>query len=142
MTPEDTPDAARRLDEQRRYARHLEHWTRAAVVALAASFAAYVFGLLAPHVPFARLPELWGQPVRRFIELSASPGGWQWVRLAGHGDVLNLVGIAALSTGPAICLLPLVPRYLRAGDRAHAAFCLGIVALLLVAAADPWGHRS
>jgi hypothetical protein len=131
-----------RLSEQFHYALLLERWTLVGQVLLAAAFAAYLLGMLPPHVAFDRLPQLWMQPLQRFVELSASPTGWQWLVLPTRGEATNLLGIAVLSSGPSLCLLGLVRSYLRHGDRAQAVFCLAIAALLLFAAAGLPPHRS
>lgn len=120
--------------EQLRYALLLDWGTRAGLLVLVLSFAAYVLGWFEPHVPLQRLPELWGQPVGRFLELTQSPTGWGWLALLGRSDVAGLVGIALLAGSSIVCLLALVPLYLRGGDRAYAWLCLAEVAVVLLAA--------
>jgi hypothetical protein len=144
MKPRDLPPGLvpdQRLSEQLRYATLLEHWTRVGQVVLVVAFAAYLLGLLPPQVSFDRLQQLWMQPLPRFLELSDSPTGWHWLAQPGRGEVLNLLGIAVLSSGPSLCLLGLVPSYLRRGERAAAAFCVAMAVLLLFAAAGSPPHR-
>lgn len=136
------PPVVEQPPEQQRYARVLEWASRAGLLVLVLSFAAYVTGLMDAHVPPDRLPELWIHPVDRFIELTGSPRGWGWLRLIHLGDIAGLLGIAILAGGSVLCLLSLVPLYTSRRDRAFAAISLaGAVVILL--AASGWlmgGH--
>ena len=127
------PHAATPL-EQLRYARLLDWGTRLGLLVLVLSFAAYAFGLVSPHVPLERLPQLWAHPVAQYLQETQSPAGWGWLALVHRGDVVALVGIAILSGCSLVCLLALVPLYLRRGDRAFAALCLAEVVVVLLAA--------
>jgi hypothetical protein len=128
--------------EQLLYASLLSWGTRLGLVVLVASFAAYVLGLAEAHVPVSRLPELWQHPVDRYLELTQSPTGWGWLALVDKGDVAGLAGIAILAGCSLVCLLALVPLYLRRGDKAFAALCL-VEVTVVVLAASGWisgGH--
>ena len=97
-------------------------------------------GVLPSQVPLQRLPELWNQPVARYLELTGAPTGWQWVTLLQHGDMLGFVGIAAagrLLRLPACCRC--CRCIVRRGDRAYLGLCLAQLAVLLVAAAGVFG---
>lgn len=120
--------------EQLRYARVLDLASRAGLLLLVASFAAYVLGLLEAQVPVEQLPQLWGLPVDRFLQQSASPTGWGWLPLIGKGDMAGLGSVALLAGCSLACLLALVPLYLRRGDRVYALLCLAEVAVIVLAA--------
>jgi hypothetical protein len=120
--------------EQLRYARLLDWGTRLGLVVLVLSFASYVLGLAESHVPVDRLPELWVHPVGRYLELTQSPTGWGWLALIHRGDVAGLAGIAILAGCSLVCLLALVPLYLKRGDKAFAVLCVAEVAVVLLAA--------
>lgn len=120
--------------EQLRYARWLDLGTRAGLVVLVGSFFAYAAGLLAPHVPHQRLPELWTLPVGAFVQATGVPTGWNWLALAHRGDIANLLGIVLLSGCSLLCLLSLLPLYAKRGDRAYLAICIAEIAVLLLAA--------
>lgn len=120
--------------EAARYARLLEWGTRAGLALLLLSFTAYALGLLAPHVPLERMPELWNQPVARYLALTQSPQDWGWLALAHRGDYANLLGIALLAGCSLPPLLALVPLFLRQQDRAYALICALEVLVLLLAA--------
>ncbi|GMV47979.1 MAG: hypothetical protein AMXMBFR66_33770 [Pseudomonadota bacterium] len=120
--------------EQLLYARLLDWGTRIGLVLLVASFAAYVLGLAEAHVPPERLPQIWQHPVGRYLELTGSPTGWGWLALIHRGDIAGLVGIAVLAGCSVLCLLALVPLYLRRGERSFAWLCLAEVAVVVLAA--------
>jgi hypothetical protein len=128
------PTSAVQPPEQLLYASLLTWGTRLGLFVLVASFAAYVLGLADAHVPVSRLPEVWQHPVGRYLELTQSPTGWGWLALVHKGDVAGLAGIAILAGCSLVCLLALVPLYLRRGDKAYAALCLAEVAVVLLAA--------
>ena len=138
MTDQDrqnpAPDAAQQSTEQLRYATLLEWSTRLGLVVLVCSFAAYVSGALEPLVPLQRLPELWSQPVGSYLAQTQMPTGWGWLALVLKGDVVGLLGIAILAGCSVLCLLALVPHYLRLGDKAYVALCLAEVAVVVLAA--------
>ena len=120
--------------EQTLYARVLDWGSRVGLVVLVLSFAAYLSGLMASHVPPERLPELWIHPVGRYLELTQSPTGWGWLSMIHLGDMAGLLGIAILAGGSVACLLALVPLYAARRDRAFVAICPAEVAVVVLAA--------
>lgn len=78
-------DDSRMPHEQFVYARWLDWGTRAGLVLLAGTFAAYVLGLAAPHVPFELLAQAWLLPVDQYRAAVGAPAGWGWLALAAHG---------------------------------------------------------
>lgn len=120
--------------EQLLYAMLLDWGTRVGMVALVLSFGAYVLGLVSPHVPLEQLPQVWSHPVGTYLQETASPTGWGWLALAHRGDVSGLVGITILAGCSIVCLLALVPLYLKRSDKAFAALCLAEVAVVVLAA--------
>lgn len=120
--------------EQLRYARWLAWGTRFGLGALIVIFLAYGVGLVEPHVPHSRLPEVWNLPVSQFLEATGLPTGWGWVAFAHRGDIANLLGIALLTGASFAALAALLPLYLRQRDRLYAALCTAQMAVLLLAA--------
>jgi len=120
--------------EQLRYARWLEWGTRFGLALLVVLFVAYAAGLVEPHVPHSRLPEVWNLPVSQFLAATALPAGWTWLDHVHRGDIANLVGICLLAGISVLALAALVPLYLRRGDRVYAALCITEMAVLLLAA--------
>lgn len=130
----DQPQTAVQPPEQERYATLLDWGTRAGLVVLVLSFGAYVLGLLPPHVPLDRLPELWSLPVDQYLAKTGSPTGWGWVALLPGSDIMGLAGIVILAGISLPCLLALVPLYAARGEKAFVAICLAEVAVVLLAA--------
>lgn len=136
------PTSVTQPPENLRYARLLDGGTRLGLLVLVLSFAAYLSGLMQAHVPVDRLPELWGHPVRQYLELTQAPTGWGWVALIARGDVAALAGIVVLSGCSLLALGGLVPIYWRRGDRIYAFLC-GLEIIVIVLAASGWlsgGH--
>ena len=137
MKSQDLPDptlARSQQAQQLRYASVLSRCTWVGTVLLLLSFIADICGLLAPHVAHERLPGLWSLPVQRYVQLADWPTGWGWLPMAGQGDFADLLGIALLCACPAVCVLALLPDYLRRRDRAYLGFCVAQVTVLAVAA--------
>lgn len=121
--------------EALRYASLLGWGTRLGVFALIASFAAYVLGVLPPHVPLEQLPSVWNLPVGAYLQQTATPTGWGWLTLAHKGDLSGLIGISILAGCSLPPLLGLIPLYVKRRDYVYAAIC-GMVAGVLVLAAS------
>ena len=85
-------------EAQKSFARWIDFGTRAGLALLIAGFAAYVSGLLPPHVPLGELARSWHLPLAQFAAATGAPTGWQWLLLVGHGDYLNFVGIVLLAS--------------------------------------------
>jgi len=120
--------------EQLRYATLLDWGTRLGLFVLVTSFAVYVLGWLPPHVALDRLPELWSLPVGQYLQQTGSPVGWGWLALLSRGDIAGLTGIVILAGCSVVCLLMLVPMYLRHRDKAFALLCVAEVAVIAPAA--------
>lgn len=120
--------------EQLRYAYWLQWGTRIGLGALVMLFLAYGAGLVEPHVPHSRLPEVWNLPVSQFLAATGLPSGWGWLAYAHRGDIANLLGIALLTGASLLALLALLPLYLRQRNRVYVALCVAQMAVLLLAA--------
>lgn len=129
--PTTDPD---QLTEALRYAHLLDMGTRLGVFALVASFAAYVLGLLQPHVPLEQLPSVWSLPVADYLRQTGTPTGWGWLALAHKGDLSGLLGISVLSGCSLPPLLGLIPLYVQRRDYIYAGICSLIVLVLVLAA--------
>ncbi len=116
------------------YAVLLDWGTRVGLVVLVLGFAAYVLGVVAPHVSLEQLPQLWNQPVAIYLQKTGTPTGWGWLVHAGKGDIFNLFGIAILAGCSVPPLLGLIPLYLKRRDYAYAGICAAIVLVLVLAA--------
>lgn len=134
MNSTPTSNTRQQRAEAARYALLLDWGTRIGVLALLLSFAAYLFGILSPHVPLAQLPEVWSLPVSEYLQRTASPTGWGWLALAHRGDLSNLIGIALLAGCSLPPLLGLIPLYLQRRDSVYATLCALVATVLILAA--------
>jgi hypothetical protein len=121
-------------DIHQRYARLLAWGTRAGLILLIVSFTAYLFGVLTPHVPLERLPQVWNLPVAAYHEVTHTPKEFDWTAFLRHGDRINMIGIAVLAGCSLLPLLALIPMFLRRRDIFYAIICALEVVVLLLAA--------
>jgi hypothetical protein len=127
-------------EEQITYAQWLDGGMKAGLLVLVVTFALYVAGALAPHVPVADLPRYWSLPVKEYLAATGIHAGWGWLFMLGKGDFLNFVGIAFLSGVTIACYLAVTPIFLRKKDRVYA--LLAIVEVLVLALAASGVLRS
>lgn len=120
-------------EAQRSFARWVDIGTRLGLALLVAGFAAYVAGLLPPHVPLAELARSWHLPLAQFAAATGAPTGWQWLALIGRGDYVNFVGIALLAS-IVIAAYFRVLSLLARQDRAFAVIAALEIVVLLTAA--------
>ena len=122
------------VDWRETYARWMQAGVRIGLVALVASFALYILGVLPSHVAPAQLPGVWGLPVGQYLERTGAPSGWAWIERLGQGDVLNMLGVAILSSVTIACYLRVFLPLVRAGERILATIVALQVLVMLVAA--------
>jgi len=116
------------------YARWLDWGTRIALVVLIASFLAYAFALLDPHLPPRELAKLWAFPVDHYIAASGAPTGWGWLQLLHKSDYLIFLGVAMLGLVTVLCYARILPLLLGQGERLRAAIAVAQIIVLLGAA--------
>lgn len=124
------------LADAQRYALLLGWGTRVGLVLLVLSFAAYVTGLLTPHVPLERLPSLWNLPVDTYHEVTRTPEVFDWMALLRHGDRINMIGIAVLAGCSLPPLLALIPLFLKQRNGIIYAVICALEAVVLLLAAS------
>jgi hypothetical protein len=120
--------------DQERYARLLAIGTNTGLAMLVVLFGIYMLGLVDPHVPHERLPEIWHLPSSDFLELARLEAGWGWTARLRHADILTLVGIVTLAFCSVPCLLAVMPIYWRSRQRMLFAICgLEVVVITMAA---------
>ena len=117
------------------YARWLDLGTRIGLAVLIASFLAYAFELVSPHVPFDELVRSWALPVDEYRAAVGAPAGWGWIDLAARGDYLNYFGIVFLAVVTAICYGRILPALAAARQRTYATLVVLELAVLAAAIA-------
>jgi hypothetical protein len=121
-------------EEQLAYARVLDGGMKVGFVSLVVTFALYMTGVLAPHVPVEELPRLWALPVKEYLAATGIHGGWSWLGMLARGDFLNFVGIAFLASVAMICYATITPIFFRKNDRIYGCLAVLEIAVLALAA--------
>lgn len=120
--------------EQLGYADVLSIGVTVARFFLAFTFVLYVFGFAAPRVPFSDLPAYWSMPVGQYLQTTGIGTGWSWLALAGHGDYMNILGIALLSSLTIVCYLRVLPFSLKRKDHIFSTILILEIIVLSLAA--------
>lgn len=120
--------------EQLNYARLLDAGARVGLALMVLAFLAYLSGVMPAHVPLSELPRYWGLPAHEFAARTHTPMGWGWLALVLKGDMACLLAIAWLAGCSLLCLVMLLPVYLRRGDRVYAALSLAEMVVIVLAA--------
>ena len=116
-----------------RYARWLAWGTRTGLGLLVLGFIAYASGLVDPHVPIERLPELWTRPASEVLREVGLRPGWGWAELTHRSDMLILAGIGILAGCSIPCLAATIPVFQRRRETAFVLICLLEIAVLALA---------
>jgi hypothetical protein len=129
-------------DEQLLYAKILAIGMYTGLVVLLVTFALYLSGLVDPAVPIKDLPNYWTLNVDRYLEMvnggylhrEHALRGWWWLTALEHGDYINFLGIAMLSSVTLVCFVGIVPTLVRKRDWIYVAFATTEVVILALAA--------
>ena len=116
-----------------RYARWLAWGTRLGLGLLVLGSIAYASGLVDPHVPIDRLPELWTRPAAEVLREVGLRPGWGWAELTHRSDMLILAGIGILASCSIPCLAATIPVFHRRRETAFVCICLLEIAVLALA---------
>ena len=128
------PAAAGTEDVKRVFAAVEQYGVWIGVGLTLAGFFLYVTGWLGPYLPIENLIRNRGLPTTEFIRQSGLPGGWDWIWLLGHGDMLALLGLVLLSCVALVAYLCVLPSLLRQRDWIYALLVLMQVGVFLLAA--------
>jgi hypothetical protein len=107
-------------------------WTGFAVLVL--GFFVYISGLLPALIDVDALPRVWALSARELAEQEGHPSGWRWLTLLGHGDIVNLMGIALIASCSIVPLVAVTALYWRVRERLYALLAAAQVLVLVVAA--------
>ncbi len=121
-------------EEQLAYAQVLDVGMKLGLLLLVATFALYVSGLVAPHIPVEDLPRYWSLPVKQYLAATGIHAGWSWLGMLGKGDFLNFLGIAFLAAVAIVCYLAITPIFFRKDDRIYGVLAVVEVLVLVLAA--------
>jgi hypothetical protein len=105
------------------------------MVLIAAGYIAYLSGLLPSAVPAEEVARNWHLKASEFHRAVHFPAGWDWTGYIGLGDVLSYASINYLALVTVICLVWIVPSFLREKDRIYTVLTILQVIVLVAAAA-------
>lgn len=107
-------------------------WSALALLFL--TFLIYVFGILDPYVPMDQITQLWQGSSHHYVEAANIPVGWNWLALLGKGDFLNFIGIVILAGLTIVCMVPLIPMFLKDKQPVFAVIAFLEILVLVLAA--------
>ena len=126
--------------EQIRYANLVFWGAWIAIAIMLVTYFCYVTGAIKPFIPMKDIVRYWSMPAHQYVAQSGAPTGWQWFALLGHGDYMNFLGVAMLSSMTAVCfLVVLLPAYIRKKDLIYTAVVALEVMVLTLAASGILG---
>ena len=121
--------------EQVRYSDVLQKGMFLGLACLFVTFALYVFGIMEPHIPLEKLPQYWQKSVHEYLADADIEPGWGWIKMVGHGDFVNFIGITILASVTVVCYCAIIPLLLKGKDGIYAALAI-LEVIVLVAAAS------
>lgn len=121
-------------EEQLVYAVLLDWGMKIGLASLVVTFAIYVFSVLPPHLPLNEVSNYWHLNAHDYLAKANVEPGWAWVHMINKGDYINFVGVAFLAGITILCYLPIIPIFLRKGDKVYAAIAVVEVLVLTLAA--------
>ena len=126
--------------EHRRYIRALRIWTRVSLLLLVTAFVLLVVGKPPPAVPLDELPRTWSLSADEFVRQARMPSGWQWTARLHQSDVLSIVPAVFLASVTGLCLLSILPIFIRRRDVVFVVLILLQLAVFVLAALPGGGH--
>ena len=120
-------------EEQLIYANILGYGMWLGLAVLVVTFVLYVTGILPPVIPINDLPTYWGMKAKDYLHTAHLPQGWGWVKLAGHGDFVNFIGIVMLAGLTVVCYLAIIPTLIKKKDTPY--LVIAVVEILILALA-------
>ncbi len=121
-------------EEQLQYASVLQKVGLGGLGILILGFFVYVLGLLPNIVPVNKIPEYWNLRVSEFVEYTGMPTGWKWITLLNHGDVISFLGIVLLAAASVVCMIAVLPVFIKKKDTHYILILLIQIAVLVLAA--------
>ncbi len=121
-------------EEQLKYASILQVVGLTGLGILIVGFFIYVLGLLPNIVPVKKIPQYWNMRVHDFVEYTGMPTGWGWVTHLNRGDVLSFLGIVLLAAATIICMIVVLPTFIKKRDVPYILILLIQIIVLILAA--------
>ena len=124
-----------------RYARALQMLVLVGIGLLLVGFVLYITGAVPSAIPPEKVTTLWQLDSDTYVKETGQPTDWGWVRGILTGQGIAFASLVYLSLCTIVCLLLILPRYLRAGDRRYAIIVILQIAVLVAAASGILSFR-
>ncbi|MEI6757773.1 MAG: DUF1634 domain-containing protein [Chlorobium sp.] len=116
------------------YATVLGYASTIGIVFILAGYLVYVFQLLPLAVPPAEIATYWHLRAAELHKAVSVPSGWNWIGELGRGDVLSYASIIYLASTTVVCLVAIIPAFIREKDGIYTTITiLQVIVLLCVA---------
>ena len=69
-----------------------------------------------------------------YLKQTGTATGWSWLTMVGHGDFASLIGIAWLAGSSLLCMVVVLPVYIRKKDWVYVGLCIAALTVQLLAA--------
>ncbi len=125
--------------EQYKYASVLEVLSIAGLIILVLGFILYVSGVLPAMVSPGQVPDYWGLSASEFLQATGRASGWSLMGNLEYGDAASFIGINFLAAVSIVCLIAVLPYFIRTKDRHYAVIVLLQIIVLLYAASGVIG---
>ncbi len=116
------------------YATVLSWTSTLGIIFVVAGYLIYVFQLLPAAVSPAEIAMQWHLRAAEFHKVVPVPSGWDWITQLGRGDVLSYASIVYLSSVTMMCLVVIIPLFLKEKDRIYTMITILQVLVLVFAA--------
>jgi hypothetical protein len=120
--------------EQHLYARLVARLVAVGLALLVIAYGLYISGMLPAKVPVAEIPEYWHLDAQDYSAATDTPRGWTWPGNLHRGDSFAFGALAFMAGVSIMCLVAVLPYFLRRRDFAYASVVLAEVAVLVIAA--------
>jgi hypothetical protein len=117
------------------YATVLSWTSTLGIVFVAAGYLVYVFQLLPSTVSPSEVAMHWHLRAVELHKIVPVPSGWDWIYQLGRGDVVSYASVVYLSSVTMLCLLVIIPLFLKEKDMIYAVMTVLQVLVLVFAAA-------
>ena len=117
------------------YAAVLSWASTIGIIFILTGYIVYVFNLLPSASTPAEIALHWHLRAAELHKVVAIPSGWDWISQLGRGDVLSYASIIYLSSITMLCLVVIIPLFLKEKDMIYATMTLLQVLVLVFAAA-------
>ncbi|NTV05434.1 MAG: DUF1634 domain-containing protein [Chlorobiaceae bacterium] len=117
------------------YATVLSWTSTLGIIFVVAGYLVYVFQLLPSTVSPSEVALHWHLRAAELHKIVPVPSGWDWIYQLGRGDVLSYASVVYLSSVTMLCLVVIIPLFLKEKDMIYAVMTLLQVLVLVFAAA-------